>query len=347
MRTIRTSNSPRRSRLCGEILESRRVLSIDMPDLAAYEMQRWLDHVVSLPPDQFTQVVEGGHESLVVVPDVVPTPPAEPLIEFDRPATPKQEAIWAEVIPRFVDEQQRPIESIEVGETAWVEVVIDDTRKFSQRGVFSAFFDIDFGDAKVTLAGEAVFSQQYKFLRRTPSVVGWNGIGAVDTKWFTPDPDPHRLVRIPVRFESAGEATVQLGPHHVETLLLYGYDQVVSVDRIDFGRATINVLTDGNDSPAKFQPTNASGLSTGSQLSGFVTTAAANDPPIEVMAPVEGGTVLTVAVAEPLSLSPEPLGDTTPRAFVVQSKAMSEDESEEERRHDLQLLEALDQATSL
>lgn len=179
-------------------------------------------------------------------------PDADPVLDShsdldpgETSSTPEAIDPWASIEPTFVDAFNQPVSSVTVGETVWLQVTIDDVGEFANRGIFSAYFDLNFGDADVMLAGNTEFNSGYSFLRRDPATHGWQAIGAVDSNWFTPDPDPHWLVRIPVQFDSAGEVNLQLNApeNWVQyATLLYGNNDLTPVDAVGFGQTSLTVI---------------------------------------------------------------------------------------------------------
>jgi hypothetical protein len=85
------------------------------------------------------------------------------------PLVPEQVGPLVRVAPHFVNRAGDRMESVEVGQTIWLEFTATDIRTISGRGVFSTYFDVDFGGADVEIVGESEFSDAYWVLRIDPA----------------------------------------------------------------------------------------------------------------------------------------------------------------------------------
>ncbi len=154
------------------------------------------------------------------------------------------------IAPHFVGGDGQPIETAAVGQTVWIEFTAADVRAMQQLGVFSTYFDVDFGGAEVEIVGDSEFSDAFWVLRFDPADRGWNNIGA--TQGISSQTDPQRpwVLRTPVQFSSPGEVTVQVSPGDDQTdgTLMYGLDDPIPITAIDWLSDAITITDPAVDS---------------------------------------------------------------------------------------------------
>ncbi len=141
-----------------------------------------------------------------------------------------------------------PIVSTPDGSSFLVSAYVEDTRADAE-GVFAAYFDLRYNSSLIEPSGEIEIGSQ--FINGisgdfdTPGVV--NEVGAFQQSLHAVLGGETRLFTIPFSATGAGQAVFQSDPADIlpqHAVLVYGDNQVVPNDRIDYGGFTLDIISD-------------------------------------------------------------------------------------------------------
>lgn len=150
-----------------------------------------------------------------------------------------------EIQLKVTDEEGNEITKVELGDTFYVNVYVDDLRRDAE-GVFGAYFDVVFDQRLAEVAGELDFSDIY-----TNGLSGEVIEGEIDELGaFANSLEPlgdaaQLLVRIPFEATAAGQLRLSTNPaderpiHEVD---LFGVNHVISQELVKYGHESIEIV---------------------------------------------------------------------------------------------------------
>ncbi len=153
------------------------------------------------------------------------------------------DADLASLSVRFLSADLDPIDQVTAGDSFFIEIAADDVRADGS-GVFSAYVDATYASELAAVNGPVLFGDSFPYAQNavttSPGLLDEvGGIGDTPT-----DGSPQVLARIPMTAIAAGTLAVDLNaaddlPAH--ELGLYGIDQPIESEHIQFGSASLTI----------------------------------------------------------------------------------------------------------
>jgi hypothetical protein len=186
--------------------------------------------------DAFQYTVDNGPSGRVVVHVVARETPPPPPTDDHSPLI--------DVRLQITDEAGNQVRSVEIGQTFFVEVYVDDLRR-EGRGVFGSYLDVAFNSA-AQIAGEIEYNSTYpngKSGALTDDTI--DEVGAFTDSVPTLGGEPQLLVRIPFEATDEGTFTLRTNPadeRPAHEMTLFGVNAAVNLDRVRFGDASLKIV---------------------------------------------------------------------------------------------------------